>query len=69
MTEGKQVKKIVDDIALLPEYVWECRKQLAAHKGVSPFGLPILEQYAPAWESQHFREDDQLVKTATASYL
>lgn len=37
MTEGKQVKKIVEDIALLSEYVWECRKQLAVHNGVSPF--------------------------------
>lgn len=30
---------------------------------------PILEQYNPAQESQHFRQDDRMAKTPTGSYM
>ena len=68
-TEGKQVKKIVDDIALLPEYVMGMQETTSSSQWCqSVFTSPILEQYDPVWESQHFK-DDRLAKAATASYL
>lgn len=69
-TEGKQVKKIVDDIALLSEYVRGMQETTCSSEWCqSILASPLLQQYEPVRESQHFREDDRLAKTATASYL
>lgn len=64
------MKKIVDDIALLSEYVTGMQETTSSSQWCQTvLASPLLEKNDPVWESQHFREDDQLAKTAMASYL
>lgn len=69
-TLREQVKKIVNNIALLFEYVMGMHKATSISQWFwSIRASQMLEQYDTIWDSQHFREDDWPAKTATASCL
>lgn len=46
------------------------QEKTTVHNGVKcVLSSPVLVQYDPVWQSQHFRENDCLVKIATVPYL